>query len=229
MKQWTQHEPRTNQLLDADQFNEEQKAHRGSIAALDRSQMPAIPSESLFVAGALHKTWLATAAEQTDQRDSLVSADQWRCATSSGYSSERIVCLTTTLTGHTGGMTYVEWSGLGCCNAFAAQAQTPSTGASELRSASMEKQAVLKLFVAGMVVAESSGLQQGVESFRVFGNVFLPPGDHRVEAVFTGPSAGEDEPLRSNVLVSTTPVTPAFNIMLYHVVNSQLLAIARFR
>ena len=220
MKQWTQHEPRTNQLLDADQFNEEHRAHRGSIAALDRSQMPAIPSESLFVAGALHKTWLATAVEQTAQRDQYVDADNWRCATSSGYSSERIVCLTAELIGHTGGMTYVEWSGMGFCNAFAAQSNTPGTALVEKTQGPMEKQAVLKLVVNDMVVAESSGLQQGVESFRIFGNVFLPPGDHRVEAVFTGPSAGMHEPL-----ASTNP----YNIMLYHVVNSQVLAIARFR
>tara|TARA_R100000655_G_scaffold15059_3_gene33553 strand:+ start:3406 stop:4071 length:666 start_codon:yes stop_codon:yes gene_type:complete len=221
MKQWTQHEPRASQLLDADQFNAEQLTHRGSIASLDRSQMPAIASEAQLVAGALHKTWVVTLAEQVQQRDTNVSNDQWLCATSDSYSSERIVCLEATLTGHTGGMTYIEWSGMGFCNAFAAQSQTPTTtGAGETP---MEKQLKLKLFVAGQVVAESPGLQQGVESFRIFGTVLLPPGDHRVEAVFTGPNAGEDEPL------FTYATSPILRIMLYHVVNSQLFAMARFR
>lgn len=223
MKQWTQHEPRASQLLDADQFNAEQLAHRGSIASLDRSQMPAISGGSQIVDGALHKTWIFTSAEQDDQRDSGVSSDQWRCATSSSYSSERIVCLEGVLTNHTGGMTYIEWSGIGFCNAFASMANVVS-GQERL----MEKQLKLQLFVAGQIVAESSGLQQGVESFRVFGSVLLPPGDHRVEAVFTGPSAGDDDPL-DTVIAGSGPPTQSFKIMLYHVVNSQLFAIARFR
>jgi len=223
MKQWTQHEPRASQLLDADQFNAEQLAHRGSIASLDRSQMPAIASEAQLVAGSLHKTWILTSAEQTDQRDSGVSDDQWRCATSSSYSSERIVCLAGELTGHTGGMTYIEWSGMGFCNAFAAMAGAP--GSNETL---MEKQLKLQLFVAGQIIAESSGLQQGVESFRIFGSVLLPPGDHQVEAVFTGPSAGEEEAI-ATAIAGSGPPTQSFTIMLYHVVNSQLLAIARFR
>jgi len=219
MKQWTQHQPRASQMLETDQFNAEQLAHRGSIASLNRSQLPAIASESQFVDGALVKTWLVKKEQQTDLQDTNVSSDQWRCPTTDNYSGEDINCIRTTLSGHKGGMTYVEWMGMGFCNAFSCMENAP-TG----NDKPMEKQLKLRITVNGVVAAESEGLQQGVESFRIFGTVFLPPGDHLVEATVVGLPAGDEDPLQT----SPGPGTPV-HIMLYHVINMELFALARYR
>lgn len=216
MKQWTQHQPRTKQLLEVDQFNSEQVAHRGSIAALDRSQLPALANTQL-VADALCASWLVKKEQQTEIQSTNVPVSQWRCATSNNYSGEILNCIQTELTGHKGGMTYIEWMGMGFCNAFACMSNGSST-----KGDPMEKQLTLRILVNGIVVAESSGLQQGVESFRVFGAVFLPPGNHLVEAVCVGLPAGDDEPL---VTAAASPK----QIMLYHVVNMELFALARYR
>jgi hypothetical protein len=221
MKQWTQHQPRTNQLLETDQFNAEQLAHRGSIASLNRSQLPAIASETQFVDGALCKTYLTKVEQQTELQDTNVSSDQWRCPTTDNYSGEDINCIRTELTDHKGGMTYVEWMGMGFCNAFSCMQGAPGSLGAEKP---MEKQLKLRVTVNGIVVAESEGLQQGVESFRVFGTVFLPPGDHLVEATVVGFPAGDEDPLET----SSGPGTPV-HIMLYHVINMELFALARYR
>ena len=75
MKRWTAHQPRANQTLDADQFNAEQVAHRGSIASLDRTQLPVMPSIDAFVDGALHDTWLYRVGEQTEVAGTGVPSD----------------------------------------------------------------------------------------------------------------------------------------------------------
>ena len=114
---------------------------------------------------------------------------------------------------------YLQGSGMGFCNAFAAMSGAPGT-----QEFSMAKELRLRILVNGTVVAESNGLQQGVESFRVFGSILLPPGDHAVEAMFSGPAAGDEDPIET----SSGP-GPSVNIMLYHVVNMQLFALARYR
>lgn len=218
MKRWTTHQPRANQTLDVDQFNAEQVAHRGSIASLDRTQLPALSATGQLVPQALHNFWLTRVGEQTELVGTAVAADMWRSMTSRNYSGQSVDCnggSTITLSGHKGGMTYVEWSGTVFTSGLASmtyQATTPEIFDKHLR---------LRIVVAGIVVAESSGTMQGTESFRIFGNVVLPPGDHQVQVQVIGNPEGVDGPLSTH--------SPSTTIMLYHVVNSLVFAFARYR
>lgn len=218
MKRWTTHQPRANQTLDADQFNAEQVAHRGSIASLDRTQLPALSATSQFVSEALHKFWLTRVGEQTAVVGTAVADAMWRSMTSRNYSGQAVSCngaSTLKLTGHKGGMTYIEWSGTAFTSGLASmtyESTTPQIFDKHLR---------MRIVVGGIVVAESAGTMQGTESFRIFGNVVLPPGDHDVQLEVIGQAEGTDGPLSTHVGSKT--------IMLYHVVNSLFFAFARYR
>lgn len=217
MKRWTIHQPRANQTLDADQFNAEQVAHRGSIASLDRTQIPALSSVDQLTSKCLHSFWLTRVGEQTELVGTAVPSDQWRSMTSRNYSGQTVDCngaATLLLDGHKGGMTYIEWSGAVFTSAIASM--TYENTNPDL----MDKHLRLRITVNGVVVAESAGTMQGTESFRVFGNFVLPPGDLRVQLQAIGEAEGADGPL------STTSPNP---IMLYHVVNSLFFAFARYR
>ena len=85
----------------------------------------------------------------------------------------------------------------------------------------MEKRLLLRILVNNIVVAESSGMMQGSESFRIFGNIVLPPGNHQVQLQAVGLAAGNDDPLTDSGGSNT--------IMMYHVVNSLLFALVRYR
>lgn len=213
MKRWTRHEPRANHLADVDQFNEEQVAHRGSMASLDRTQLPPLPGVSVFVPEAVHDMWLSDEGEQTEVRGLGVNSEQWLSITTRNYSGQAVECGSITLDGHKGGMTYVEWSGAGYVNAMSLL--------SVYHDGTMEKRIRLRVLVNGIVVAHSEGLLQGLESFRIFGTVFLPPGDHTLQLQAVGLPVGEDDPLVDNAGTST--------IMLYHIINSTVFAFARYR
>ena len=216
MKRWTQHQPRASQLLDSSQFNSEQLAHRASIQTLDRTQLPQV-AQSALKAGALHKIWLFNdREEQTKFVATDVPSDQWRCATAINYSGGYVTAFEKTLTGHKGGMTHIEWSGLAFCNGFA-----PMKNGKLTTFELMEKQLRLRIVASGLLIGEFHLLLAGTESFCVFASVNLPPGDHIISLQFDGSGDADDEPIKD---VSTNN-----RIMQFHVANSMLLAIGRFR
>lgn len=216
MKRWTQHQPRSAQLLDAGQVNSEQTAHRASIQTLDRTQLPAV-AQSALKAGALHKIWLFNERdEQTKYVATNVPSDQWRCATALNYSGGYVTAFEEILTGHHGGMTYIEWSGLAFCNGFAPMKLGKLVG-SEL----MEKQLRLRILASGLLIGEFHLLLAGTESFCVFASANLPPGDHIISLQFDGSGDADDEPIKDH--------TTNDRIMQFHVANSMLLAVGRFR
>ena len=218
MKRWTQHQPRASQLLDSGQFNSEQLAHRASIQTLDRTQLPtnAITSAQLK-SSALHKVWLFDdREEQTNFVATNVPSDQWRCATFINYSGGYVTAFEKTLTGHKGGMTYIEWSGLAFNNGFA-----PMKNGKLTTYELMEKHLRLRIVASGLLIGEFQLLLAGTESFCVFSSVNLPPGDHIISLQFDGTGQADDEPIKD---VSTNN-----RIMQYHLANTVLLAVARFR
>ncbi|MCP4729723.1 MAG: hypothetical protein GY872_06565 [Roseibacillus sp.] len=204
--------------MDADQINAEMLAHRGSIASLDRTQLPPLSSNDQFVVNALHGMWVARLGEQTTLKGTGVGAAQWMGATSRNYSGQSLNCNGAvpdlSLVGHKGGMTYVEWSGTAFASALASMSWEPT------KPDLMDKHLSLRIVINGIVVAESTGVMQGTESFRIFGNAVLPPGDLRVELQAVGQLEGTDGPLST---------TASNTIMLYHVVNSSFFALARYR
>lgn len=220
MKRWTQHQPRASQLLNAGQFNDEQLAHRASIQTLDRTQLPSSSvGATQLKDGALHKVWLfSDRLEQTEFRATNVPNDQWRCATAINYSGGYTTIFEHTLTGHKGGMTYLEWSGIAFCNGFAPM----KDGKGGLTSFElMESRIHLRIVASGLMVGEFLVVLAGTESYNVFASINLPPGDHIISLQFDGTGESEDGPIQD---VSTNN-----RIMQYHIANSMLLAIARFR
>lgn len=215
-KRWTQHQARTNQLVDAEQFQQEQVAHRGSFASLDRSQVPLSLTLAMFKQGAMHRVWRFKTNEQTLFRDSGTPDDAWQCVTfKSNYASGYHIMSEHELTDHRGGHTLFEWSGGGLCLGIGGKS------ASGGNAAAMEKFLNLRIVVNGVVVAETLGLAAGVESFRLTGSTVLPPGDHKVSLQFQGSECSDLDPIED--------YNANWSIMQYHVVNSILLVIGRFR
>ena len=221
MRRWTQHQPRENHLLDADQFQREQVAHRGSIASLDRTQVPTGTSRAMFKDNALHRIWRFSQAEQTRFKSTAVSNDQWQCMTfQENFAPGYQTILEQTLNDHKGGMTYLEWSGAAFCNGV--QGMRSSTGDRHV----VEKFIKLRITVDGIIVAESLGVAAGVESFRIMGSQLLPAGDLTVALQMKATPSSAYDVYRN---YQTGGVSNPYSIMQYHVVNNVLLAIARFR
>ena len=221
MRRWTQHQPRENHLLDADQFQREQVAHRGSISSLDRTQVPTATTRNMFKDNALHRIWRFANAEQTRFKATGVSTTQWECMTfEDNYAPGYHTVLEETLDDHKGGMTFFEWSGAAFCNGV--QGMRLNVGDRHV----VERFINLRITVDGIIVAESLGVAAGVESFRITGSQLLPPGDLTValQIKCTPPS-----PYDVYKNYQSPPMPTGASLMQYHVVNNVLVAIARFR
>jgi hypothetical protein len=224
-KKWVQFQPRSQQLVEADQFNAEQQAARSSITTLDRTHMPPTGATTVtLVAGALHKCWVVPLldptgtrpGEQTAYNDTATNSDAWRCATYTSYGGGWEQLLGATLTGHKGGSIYVEWGGIAMCLGIA-----HITDSATANLTKQEKFLNLRLKIAGTVIAERMGIPGSIENFRIHGNIVLPAGDHDVVMEWRGTGAGHSDP----ILDSTT----GNRISQYHIFNNHLFAIGRFR
>jgi|DEB19_MinimDraft_3_1074340.scaffolds.fasta_scaffold08062_2 hypothetical protein len=225
MKAWTQHQPRVDQLVQADQFNAEMRAARSSMMSLDRTQMPIDALTSTIAApSALHRFYvtelvnggLAYPGQQNTEIDTNVEAEGWACATFANYTGGWQTFATLTLPAHRGGSTIVEMIGTGYCNGI-----DHIVGAAGSTLVNNEKNLSVRCRVNGQTVAELLGVPHGVQTFRLVGAVQLPPGNHEVALDWrgTGPTANE-------AVVDLSLSKP---IMRYHLFNMTFSAYARFR
>lgn len=83
MKEWTQHEARAKQLIEAKQFNAQHTSFRGQIAGLDRSQYPTdVVTDARLADHAthivvVHNLWAANGSEDdTEGEQTNVRAAQ---------------------------------------------------------------------------------------------------------------------------------------------------------
>lgn len=221
MRRWTQHQPRENHLLDVDQFQREQVAHRGSFASLDRTQLPTSLTNAMFKSNALHKVWRYHIAEQTRFKDTGVPANHWECVTfKNNFAPGYHTIFEDTLDGHRGGMTSFEWSGAAFC--LGVQGMRINIGDRHV----VERFINLRITVDGAIVAETLGIAAGIESFRLMGSAVIPPGEPTIalQMKCTSPSAYD---VFSNY--QTGGVADPYPVMQYHLINNVLLAIGRFR
>jgi len=224
-KKWVQFQPRSNQLVEADQINSEMQAHRSSITSLDRTQMPDLSATTVnLMPAALHKCWIipqinpsgARPGEQVNYNDATTNQDQWRCATYVQYNGGWEVLYTATLTGHRGGSIYVEWAGSGMCLGIAHMTDSATANITH-----QEKFLSLRIRCGGQVVAERFGVGSSIETFRIGGSILLSAGNPELSLEWKGSAPGQSDP--------TIDTTTNKNISQYHLFNSSVFAIGRFR
>lgn len=174
MKHWTQREVRTGGTVSPESVQAEMTSSQGSIATLDRSQLPAACiDETRLKLYATHRMYsdatLNTTGEQTAVDDATTPLNNWKAFTYQEYSSGWTTVANATLTGFKGGSLFLEWSG----NAYVYPVGT------QVLLANVEcvpRYVRLRVLVAGRVLVECLGPSQH-EAFRVFGTGIFEQGD----------------------------------------------------
>ncbi len=158
---------------------------------------------------------LAYPGQQNTELDTATNAESWAGATYDIYSGGWQTCFVTTLNGHRGGNTIVELIGSGFCNGWDHVVE-PASG-----FVINEKFLSTRIRVNGVTIAEQGGIPHGVQTFRLFGAVQLPPGNHEVAVDWRGVGPTANEPVRE--------YTGNEPILRYHLFNMTFAAYARFR
>lgn len=209
MKEWTKHEARSAQTVEAGQFNAEQRSFRSQAIGLDRSQYP----EGCLAAGmlktnAMHKVWTfalwdtgvdGADGEQTVVRaaDADTAAYQFRGVTYQGFGTGWLTGFETTLTGHQGGSLLTEWFGLAAIQGFFAWTQNADykTGGTPVTGIPNEKYLGLRILYNGVTVVERIGPAKPMDAFSITGEAQAPTGNVVVTFQFKPVGAGPDDPI----------------------------------
>jgi hypothetical protein len=236
MKQWTGHDAMSNQLLDAGQFNEQQRRARGQMAGLDRSQLPVGGlTEAMVTDAALHKVWtfvpwdtgvLGADGEQTRFRaaDADTHEFQFMGVTYQAYGSGWVTAFETTLTPFRGGSLQTEWFGNTSLQIFftwtiqARQNSTPIPG----RQA--DRYVGLRILYNGMVVSERIGPAKPADCFRILGESQLPSGNVTLTLQYQITAAGPDD-----AVLDTVTVSPNKHLMQAHLWGNRVVCVGRWR
>ena len=227
MKTWTRFQARAGGTLTPDLPNLELGDAGGSFTTLDRTQLPlnafdkdTVPANALVqvwapsTLGVRFPTQADMEGEQINVRSDQVSGTQWECGTFQNYNGGWQSLPTITLTGNRGGSLLVEWAGYAFSwNHFA---QTTSATAP-----ANPKHINLRILVGGVTVAEHIG-PAVMESFRIFGHIFVPAGDTQVTLQWRAPGPGPDDPL-------TDVTVNEYDLAQYHLAGMKFLAICRSR
>lgn len=227
MKAWTIREARNGSTASPELPNLDLTAQAGSAATLDRTQLPVNAfDKDLVDAKELVQVWAPTTlgvlyptvadmeGEQVNVRSDQVGPTQWRCGTYQNYSGGWQSLPTFTLTGCRGGALHVEWAGY----AFSWNHCAQSANAT---APSNPKHVGLRIVVGGVTIAEHIG-PAIMETFRVFGSAFVPPGDIAVSLEWRAPGPGPDDAL-NDVTVN------AYALAQVHLAGQKVLAICRSR
>lgn len=207
MKQWTQHEARPAQLVEADQFNDQHREFRGQMTGLDRAQYPVdCLADTMIEDAARHKVWTFVPwdtgvtdakGEQTAIRstDANTLPQQFRAVTYQEYGSGWITAYETTLTPFRGGSLLTDWCGCSTLQAFF----TWTSNAGTLTAPTSDKYIGLRILYNGVVVVERLGPAKPMDSFRLVGESQVPSGDVTVTFQFQATSCGPDDPIEEVV------------------------------
>ena len=180
MKQWTKREVRTGGTVSPESVQAEMTSSQGSIATLDRSQLPAACVDTARLADyATHRIYEAipfgsTTGEQTAVSDTSAPLNNFAGFTEQTYNGGWREVATTTLSDFKGGHLFAEWSG----NAYAYPVSSEPFVA---RPSGSPRYVRLRLKVAGRVLIETLG-PTNHEFFRVFGAGIFEQGDLTVSA-----------------------------------------------
>jgi len=235
MKKWTQHDARTNQIVDADQFNDQQVAFRGEVAGLDRTQYPAnCVTDAMLKPNSRHKVWTFVPwesnaestqdGEQTRYRAAETSTlpSQFQALTFQEYGSGWATAFETTLTPFKGGSLLTEWFGISSLFVFFTYTIHNKGLAAPLGSGrTNDKYVGLRILYNGTVVAERHGPAKPADNFRIVGESQMPSGDVTLTLQFKVTGPGVDDALSDS--------TTNDHLMQAHIYANRVVCIGRWR
>jgi hypothetical protein len=219
MKQWTKREVRTGGTVSPDSVQAEMTSSQGSIATLDRSQLPAACIDTARLADyATHRIYEAipfgsTTGEQEAVNDEDAPLNNFSGFTYQEHNSGWTTVAETTLSDFKGGHLFAEWSG----NAYVWPANSQPNVTVRKFSPRYVR---LRLVVAGRTLVESLG-PSSHEFFRVFGTGIFEQGDLKVLAQVKLTDQSYDDMIEERT--TNNPICQA------HVYSMRFLAVGRWR
>lgn len=233
MKQWTQHDARADQLVEAGQFNEQHQSFRSQMTGLDRSQYPAsCLTQGQVTTSAMHHTWVFspwdTGVANAEGEQTVLRADsantlpeQFRAVNYFNYGSGWRTVFEATLSPFKGGNLLVEWYGNSCTQTMFQWTKNAQYLASSSKYGTHNYHWVgVRILFNGVVVAERLGPAKGMDFFSIVGAQQMPSGPVVMTLQFKPPSAGPDDPYTD---------TGGDHLCQAHVFGNRVFAIGRFR
>jgi len=233
MKQWTKNNARTDQVVDANQFNEQHRSFRGQITGLDRAQYPQdCVTQSRLKPNAMHKCWVfspwdtgvtAAEGEQTVRRaaDADTLTEQWRALNYVNYTAGFITVFEATLEPFKGGNLFVEWYGNAAIQQFWGWTKEASYAGIPLRKGiPNDKFGGLRILLNGVVVVERIGPAKPMDCFSISGAQQLPSGPVTLTCQWNPTGAGPDDPIET---------AAGLDLMQAHLFGNRIFAIGRWR
>lgn len=203
MKRWTEHDARTDQLVEAAQFNDQHRASRSSMVGLDRSQYPSgCVTSDMLMPGARHKVWVLSpwdnsVADAKGEQTAIRAADantmphQFRGVTYQQYGSGWVTAHEVTLEPFRGGSLLVDWCGCTTLQVFF----TWTNDAGTVKAPASSKKVGVRILFNGVEVVQRLGPAKPMDTFRLVGSAPLPAGPVTVTFQFQIPSCGPDDPV----------------------------------
>lgn len=237
MKQWTKHDARSNQTVEADQFNEQHTSFRSQMTGLDRAQYPencAVPGN--IVDNAMHKVWVfdpwdtgvANAlGEQTALRSAAADTrgDQWMAGTYVNHTSGWVTVFETTLSPFKGGNLMVEWAGNSAIQQFfhwTTNTRWAPSASPAVQSHPNDKYMALRILVNGVVLTERLGPAKPIDHFIISGAQQLPSGPVTLTCQMNPTGAGPDDAVVDDSGSEN-------HLMQAHLFSNRVVAIGRWR
>jgi len=234
MKEWTQHEARSKQTVEAEQFNAQHRSARSQLAALDRSQYPeGCLSQGMVVTNALHRVYsfvpidtgvAGAEGEQTAYRatDANTLPYQFRGVTYQQFGSGWATAYETSLPDFKGGNLLTEWFGCAAIQAFWTDTVHGSYDSAGLRKGTpTERYLGLRILYNGTVVAERIGPAKPMDNFSITGAQQMPPGPVVLTLQFKPCAAGPDDPIVDAVT--------ADHLLQAHLFSNRVVCVGRWR
>lgn len=233
MKQWTQHDARNAQTIEAGQFNAQQQAFRSQMTGLDRAQYPdGVLAQSNIGTACLHQcyvfnSWstgvIGATGEQTAYRADAADTrpEQWRAINYQNFGSGWFTAFETVLQPFKGGNLFTEWYG-NCAiqTGFNETYNTTYAGGTQT-GAPNEKFLGLRLLYNGAIVAERIGPCKAMDCFSISGAQQMPSGPVTLTLQAKPGAAGPDDPI--------TAFGSTYALMQCHIFGNRIFAIGRFR
>lgn len=234
MKEWTQHDARSDQTVEADQFNAQHRSFRGQMAGLDRAQLPeGCVSTGMVEDYALHRVYLnvpwdtgvtGAEGEQTAYRatDANTAPYAFRAVTYQQFGSGWCNAFETTLADFKGGALQTEWAGMSAVQAFWTRTQNSRYDSASLKFGTpTERYIGLRILYNGVVVAERIGPCKPMDTFIISGGMQMPAGPLTLTLEFKPSAAGPDDPVEDAVT--------AKHLVQAHLFGCRVVCIGRWR
>lgn len=234
MKEWTQHEARSDHLLSADQFNAQHRSFRGQMTGLDRAQYPeGCVSQGMLTKYATHRVysfvpWDTGVSGFEGEQTAFVadaantSVGQFRGVTYQQFGSGWVTGFEKTLPDFKGGNLLTEWFGMAAIQAFFTWTANGNydSAAGDLGTPT-ERYLGLRILYNGVVVAERIGPSKPMDAFLISGAQQQPAGPTTVTLQFKPSAAGPDDALED--------ASTGEHLLQAHLFGNRVVCIGRWR